>query len=163
MKTAEITRSKQAATGIKPPSTWVVFANIYKKEGLAGINKGVNAVAVRQATNWGSRYVCRLFLFIVFFFWLGCYSLCVWGSPRPSLFRLCAGAPAPVCDAVQSMARAFRFVRARPVAHARTTRQSNRRPEARPLIHTLIDSHMSSILRFKSPRSRSIQFGSVHF
>lgn len=55
MKTAEITRSKQAATGIKPPSTWVVFADIYRKEGLAGINKGVNAVAVRQATNWGSR------------------------------------------------------------------------------------------------------------
>ena len=57
MKTAEITRSKQAAAGIKPPSTWVVFADIYRKEGLAGVNKGVNAVAVRQATNWGSRYV----------------------------------------------------------------------------------------------------------
>jgi len=55
MKTAEITRSKQAATGVKPPSTWVLFAEIYRKEGLAGINKGVNAVAVRQATNWGSR------------------------------------------------------------------------------------------------------------
>jgi len=55
MKTAEITRSKQAASGIKPPSTWVVFADIYRKEGLAGVNKGVNAVAVRQATNWGSR------------------------------------------------------------------------------------------------------------
>ncbi|KAF9514069.1 hypothetical protein BS47DRAFT_1343562 [Hydnum rufescens UP504] len=53
MKTAEITRSKQAASGIKPPSTWVVFADIYRKEGLAGVNKGVNAVAVRQATNWG--------------------------------------------------------------------------------------------------------------
>jgi len=55
MKTAEITRSKQAASGIKPPSTWVVFADIYRREGLAGVNKGVNAVAVRQATNWGSR------------------------------------------------------------------------------------------------------------
>ncbi|KAF8337416.1 mitochondrial carrier domain-containing protein [Cantharellus anzutake] len=55
MKTAEITRSKQAATGVKPPSTWAVFADIYRREGIAGINKGVNAVAVRQATNWGSR------------------------------------------------------------------------------------------------------------
>ncbi|KIP12405.1 hypothetical protein PHLGIDRAFT_97684 [Phlebiopsis gigantea 11061_1 CR5-6] len=55
MKTAEITRHKQAATGIKPPSTWAVFADIYRKGGIAGINKGVNAVAVRQCTNWGSR------------------------------------------------------------------------------------------------------------
>ncbi|KAF8912999.1 mitochondrial carrier domain-containing protein [Gymnopilus junonius] len=55
MKTVEITRAKTAATGAKPPSTWVVFADIYRREGLAGINKGVNAVAVRQCTNWGSR------------------------------------------------------------------------------------------------------------
>lgn len=55
MKTAEITRHKQAATGIKPPSTWVLFMDIYRREGLAGVNKGVNAVAVRQCTNWGSR------------------------------------------------------------------------------------------------------------
>ena len=57
MKTAEITRAKTAASGIKPPSTWAVFADIYRREGLAGVNKGVNAVAVRQCTNWGSRYV----------------------------------------------------------------------------------------------------------
>lgn len=57
MKTAEITRHKQAASGIKPPSTWAVFADIYRREGIAGINKGVNAVAVRQCTNWGSRWV----------------------------------------------------------------------------------------------------------
>ena len=56
MKTAEITRHKQAASGIKPPSTWAVFADIYRREGIRGINKGVNAVAVRQCTNWGSRY-----------------------------------------------------------------------------------------------------------
>jgi len=55
MKTVEITRHKQAATGIKPQSTWAVFADIYRREGLAGVNKGVNAVAVRQCTNWGSR------------------------------------------------------------------------------------------------------------
>lgn len=56
MKTVEITRHKQAASGIKPPSTFAVFADIYRKEGIAGINKGVNAVAIRQMTNWGSRF-----------------------------------------------------------------------------------------------------------
>ncbi|GJJ13921.1 hypothetical protein Clacol_008178 [Clathrus columnatus] len=55
MKTAEITRHKQVAAGAKAPSTWVLFAEIYRKEGIKGINKGVNAVAVRQCTNWGSR------------------------------------------------------------------------------------------------------------
>jgi len=55
MKTAEITRHKQASSGVKPPSTWAVFADIYRRGGIAGINKGVNAVAVRQCTNWGSR------------------------------------------------------------------------------------------------------------
>lgn len=55
MKTAEITRHKQAASGVKPPSTWAVFADIYRREGIRGVNKGVNAVAVRQCTNWGSR------------------------------------------------------------------------------------------------------------
>ncbi|KAI0304988.1 mitochondrial carrier [Russula brevipes] len=55
MKTAEITRHKQAATGVKPPSTWALFFEILRKEGIRGVNKGVNAVAVRQCTNWGSR------------------------------------------------------------------------------------------------------------
>ncbi|KIL71796.1 hypothetical protein M378DRAFT_183143 [Amanita muscaria Koide BX008] len=55
MKTVEITRQKTVATGAKPPSTWAVFGDIYRREGLAGVNKGVNAVAVRQCTNWGSR------------------------------------------------------------------------------------------------------------
>lgn len=32
-----------------------VFADIYRREGIKGINKGVNAVAIRQMTNWGSR------------------------------------------------------------------------------------------------------------
>ena len=61
MKTAEITRHKQAATGVKPPSTFALFMDIFRKEGLAGVNKGVNAVAVRQCTNWGSRYVRPIF------------------------------------------------------------------------------------------------------
>ncbi|KAI7967962.1 hypothetical protein EIK77_000703 [Talaromyces pinophilus] len=56
MKTAEITKNKIIEKGGKPPSTWATFMNIYQKEGIRGINKGVNAVAVRQVTNWGSRF-----------------------------------------------------------------------------------------------------------
>lgn len=55
MKTAEITRQKATASGVKPPSTTKLFAEIYRNEGIRGINKGVNAVALRQMTNWGSR------------------------------------------------------------------------------------------------------------
>lgn len=32
-----------------------LFMEMYRKDGIKGINKGVNAVAVRQCTNWGSR------------------------------------------------------------------------------------------------------------
>ena len=56
MKTVEITKHKMVATGLKPPSTWQTFGDIWRKEGLRGINKGVNAVAIRQMTNWGSRF-----------------------------------------------------------------------------------------------------------
>jgi len=56
MKTVEITKHKLAAKGIKPPGTMETFMDIYRKEGIKGINKGVNAVAVRQVTNWGSRF-----------------------------------------------------------------------------------------------------------
>ncbi|KAK7205908.1 mitochondrial DNA replication protein YHM2 [Myxozyma melibiosi] len=56
MKTVEITRHKQAASGVKPPSTMSVFMDIYRREGIRGINKGVNAVAIRQCTNWASRF-----------------------------------------------------------------------------------------------------------
>jgi len=56
MKTAEITRQKTAASGVAPPSTFKVFADIYRRDGIRGINKGVNAVAIRQCTNWGSRF-----------------------------------------------------------------------------------------------------------
>lgn len=56
MKTVEITRHKQVAAGASAESTFKVFMDIYRREGIAGINKGVNAVAVRQATNWGSRF-----------------------------------------------------------------------------------------------------------
>lgn len=57
MKTVEITRKKAAnIPGVVPQSSWQVFKGIYQKEGIRGINKGVNAVAIRQMTNWGSRF-----------------------------------------------------------------------------------------------------------
>ncbi|GMM37599.1 Yhm2 protein [Saccharomycopsis crataegensis] len=56
MKTVEITRSKQLASGAPIESTFTVFKNLFQKEGIKGVNKGVNAVAIRQCTNWGSRY-----------------------------------------------------------------------------------------------------------
>ncbi|KAJ9165285.1 hypothetical protein NKR19_g558 [Coniochaeta hoffmannii] len=56
MKTVEITKHKVAASGVKPPGTWATFMDIYRREGIRGINKGVNAVAIRQMTNWGSRF-----------------------------------------------------------------------------------------------------------
>ncbi|MCJ1268355.1 Mitochondrial DNA replication protein yhm2 [Lobaria immixta] len=56
MKTVEITKHKIAAKGVKPPGTFATFMDIYRKEGIRGINKGVNAVAIRQTTNWGSRF-----------------------------------------------------------------------------------------------------------
>lgn len=56
MKTVEITKHKQVAAGVKPQSTFATFMDIYRREGIKGINKGVNAVAIRQMTNWGSRF-----------------------------------------------------------------------------------------------------------
>lgn len=55
MKTVEITKKKSAVGGVKQ-SSWAAFKDIYNKEGIRGINKGVNAVAIRQMTNWGSRF-----------------------------------------------------------------------------------------------------------
>ncbi|KAL2916573.1 hypothetical protein HK105_204006 [Polyrhizophydium stewartii] len=52
MKTVEVTRHKNPGAA---KSTWAVAAEIFRKEGIRGINKGVNAVALRQCTNWGSR------------------------------------------------------------------------------------------------------------
>lgn len=56
MKTVEITKHKMAASGQKPMGTWATFMDIWRREGIRGINKGVNAVAIRQMTNWGSRF-----------------------------------------------------------------------------------------------------------
>ena len=54
MKTVEVTRHKEGGTAGK--STIQVAKEIFAKEGIRGMNKGVNAVAVRQTTNWGSRF-----------------------------------------------------------------------------------------------------------
>lgn len=57
MKTVEITRKKAVGeAGAAAQSSWGVFRTIWAKEGLRGIYKGVNAVAIRQMTNWGSRF-----------------------------------------------------------------------------------------------------------
>ncbi|KAK3946184.1 mitochondrial carrier domain-containing protein [Diplogelasinospora grovesii] len=56
MKTVEITKHKMAASGQAAQGTWATFMDIYRREGIRGINKGVNAVAIRQMTNWGSRF-----------------------------------------------------------------------------------------------------------
>jgi Mitochondrial carrier protein len=54
MKTVEVTRHKAPAD--QKVSTLKVAADIWKREGIRGINKGVNAVALRQCTNWASRF-----------------------------------------------------------------------------------------------------------
>ncbi|KAJ3111346.1 hypothetical protein HDU96_005775 [Phlyctochytrium bullatum] len=53
MKTVEVTRHKGEGAN---KSTIQVAREIFAREGIRGINKGVNAVAVRQCTNWGSRF-----------------------------------------------------------------------------------------------------------
>jgi hypothetical protein len=52
MKTVEVTRHRNPNA---QSSTWNIAADILKREGIRGINKGVNAVALRQLTNWGGR------------------------------------------------------------------------------------------------------------
>lgn len=56
MKTVEITRAKQAVLAGAQQTSLQVFRDIFRREGIRGINKGVNAVAIRQMTNWGSRF-----------------------------------------------------------------------------------------------------------
>ncbi|KAJ3414929.1 hypothetical protein HDV05_005878 [Chytridiales sp. JEL 0842] len=55
MKTVEVTRHKSSSGG-PSKSTIQVAREIFAREGFKGINKGVNAVAIRQCTNWGSRF-----------------------------------------------------------------------------------------------------------
>ena len=66
MKTVEVTRSKSmvvsvdgAAATASPhiqKTTLQVAADIIRREGIAGMYRGVNALAMRQFTNWGSRF-----------------------------------------------------------------------------------------------------------
>ncbi|CAI7654752.1 unnamed protein product [Penicillium manginii] len=55
MKTVEVTRTKIAAEGAKVPGTMDTFLHILREKGIRGVNKGVNAVALRQVTGWSSR------------------------------------------------------------------------------------------------------------
>ncbi|KAE8138894.1 mitochondrial DNA replication protein [Aspergillus pseudotamarii] len=55
MKTVEVTRTKVAAEGARVPGTMETFFNIIREKGIRGVNKGVNAVALRQVTGWSSR------------------------------------------------------------------------------------------------------------
>lgn len=57
MKTVEVTRHKSASS----KSTMAVAYEVFQKEGIRGLNRGVSAVAIRQMTNWGSRFgIARL-------------------------------------------------------------------------------------------------------
>ncbi|KAJ2329195.1 hypothetical protein IWW51_000751 [Coemansia sp. RSA 2702] len=53
MKTVEVTRHKSAAANA---STWRIAYDVFQREGIRGLNRGVSAVALRQMTNWGSRF-----------------------------------------------------------------------------------------------------------
>lgn len=68
MKTVEVTRAKAGGIGAPSlstsgaaavkgvPSTVDVAKGILRKEGIVGMYRGVNALALRQFTNWGSRF-----------------------------------------------------------------------------------------------------------
>ncbi len=53
-KTLEVMREKTGSQG--GASTFTIARDVLQTEGIRGIYKGVNAVALRQATNWGSRF-----------------------------------------------------------------------------------------------------------
>lgn len=55
MKTVEVTRAKGPG-GLTSQSSTAVAHDILRREGISGMYKGVTAVALRQATNWGSRF-----------------------------------------------------------------------------------------------------------
>lgn len=55
MKTVEVTRNKSAAAGARVPGTMETFFTILRTQGIRGVNKGVNAVALRQISGWASR------------------------------------------------------------------------------------------------------------
>ena len=65
MKTAEITRQKssiiasdipgQPPAHVKPPGPIAFALKTFNEGGIAALNKGVNAVALRQMSNWALR------------------------------------------------------------------------------------------------------------
>ncbi|KAL4896921.1 mitochondrial DNA replication protein [Aspergillus ambiguus] len=55
MKTVEVTRSRQSVNGAKVPGVMSTFLQLLREKGIRGVNKGVNAVALRQVTGWSSR------------------------------------------------------------------------------------------------------------
>jgi Mitochondrial carrier protein len=55
MKTVEVTRVK-GPDGTAAESSISVARGILRTEGIRGVYKGVSAVALRQASNWGSRF-----------------------------------------------------------------------------------------------------------
>ncbi|KAJ5319587.1 uncharacterized protein N7506_012291 [Penicillium brevicompactum] len=55
MKTVEVTRTKISSDGGRVPGPMETFVNICREKGIRGVNKGVNAVALRQVTGWSSR------------------------------------------------------------------------------------------------------------
>ncbi|KAH7215474.1 mitochondrial DNA replication protein [Fusarium oxysporum] len=55
MKTVEVTRPKNVQPGVCVPGTMEIFLGILRKEGIRGVNRGVNAVALRQISGWASR------------------------------------------------------------------------------------------------------------
>ncbi|KAH7245652.1 mitochondrial DNA replication protein [Fusarium tricinctum] len=55
MKTVEVTRPKNIQPGVRIPGTMEIFLGILRKEGIRGVNRGVNAVALRQISGWASR------------------------------------------------------------------------------------------------------------
>lgn len=55
MKTVEVTRSKNLNSGIPVKGTMSIFIDTLRASGIRGIYRGVNAVALRQITNWSSR------------------------------------------------------------------------------------------------------------
>lgn len=55
MKTVEVTRTKIGAGGAQVPGTLEMFFQILRDKGIRGVNRGVNAVALRQVTGWSSR------------------------------------------------------------------------------------------------------------
>uniref|UniRef100_A0A8H7KAX8 Mitochondrial DNA replication protein YHM2 n=1 Tax=Bionectria ochroleuca TaxID=29856 RepID=A0A8H7KAX8_BIOOC len=55
MKTIEVTRMKNVAPGGRIPGTMETFVHILRTQGIRGVNRGVNAVALRQITGWSSR------------------------------------------------------------------------------------------------------------